>query len=276
MSRLPAAAAFLAAATGAATVVVSAVGLISSHRVYRDETEALADAATAQDAVDLCLVGPLLLILAAVARRGLRPAWLVLPGCAGFTAYNFAIYSFDLHFGPLFLPWVAVLGLSIFTLIAVLTSLGQMRLPAADARRPLRMTGSFVIAVALIFVMLWLREILPDLGSGRPSTSAETWRVPTNPVHVLDLSFFLPAVIVTGVLLLRRHRIGYLTATAQLMFLILTGVPILVTPLVAAVRDHDADWAAFGPVAVLTVAGVTVLIDTLHQLERAGAEPNRG
>lgn len=39
-----------------------------------------------------------------------------------------------------------------------------------------------------------------------------------NPVHVLDLAFFLPAICVSGVLLLRRHWFGYATAAAQLIF----------------------------------------------------------
>jgi hypothetical protein len=56
------------------------------------------------------------------------------------------------------------------------------------------------------FTLLWLSQIVPDLLAHRPSTSASQWNVPTNPVHVLDLAFFLPAAAASGVLLLRRHR----------------------------------------------------------------------
>jgi hypothetical protein len=35
-------------------------------------------------------------------------------------------------------------------------------------------------------------------------------------VHVLDLAIFLPGVVTSGVLLLRRHRFGYATAVSQL------------------------------------------------------------
>jgi hypothetical protein len=84
--------------------------------------------------------------------------------------------------------------------------------------------------------LLWLREIVPDLLSRRPSTAAAQWDVPTSPVHVLDLAFFLPTAATSGVLLLRRHRRGYATAAAQLTWLALTCLPILVTPLVAYAR----------------------------------------
>jgi hypothetical protein len=42
--------------------------------------------------------------------------------------------------------------------------------------------------------------------------TAEQWADPTNPVHVLDLALFLPALCASGVLLLRHHRIGYSSA----------------------------------------------------------------
>ncbi len=107
--------------------------------------------------------------------------------------------------------------------------------------------------------MLWLNEIVPDLLAGRASTSAEYWTVPTNPVHVLDLAFFLPAVIVSGALLLRRHRLGYATAPAQLIFLELTCLPILITPAIANARGHDPGWPVLAPISVIGAATLVVL-----------------
>lgn len=50
-----------------------------------------------------------------------------------------------------------------------------------------------IAAAAALFALLWLSEILRDLVARRLSTSASQRNVPTNPVHVLDLAFFLPA-----------------------------------------------------------------------------------
>jgi hypothetical protein len=123
--------------------------------------------------------------------------------CLSFTAYNYAIYAFSVHFGPLFLVWVAVLGLSLFALIGALTNLSPRLLTERFAGSSVRPAGWFPVVVAVLFALLWLREIVPDLVAGRPSTSAADWHVPTNPVHVLDLAFFLPSVVLSGVLLLR-------------------------------------------------------------------------
>lgn len=67
--------------------------------------------------------------------------------------------------------------------------------------------------------------------------------LPTNPIHILDLAFYLPAVLVTGVLLLLRKPLAYTVALT--LFLLLTGIPILIIPVVHRLRGMPADW---GPV----------------------------
>ncbi|HUV90784.1 MAG TPA: hypothetical protein VMY80_14095 [Anaerolineae bacterium] len=83
--------------------------------------------------------------------------------------------------------------------------------------------------------------------------------LPTNPVHILDLGFFLPAVIVTGVLLLKRKSLAYTVAPSFIVFLVLTGVPILLTPAVQAARGETAAWGVVVPIGTLTVALLGVL-----------------
>jgi hypothetical protein len=263
----------LSVAAAVLSAVGSVVGLLAAGRIYGGETPALADAATAQDLVGLVLVAPLLIVLAVGASRGTLRAWLCWLGCLAFTVYNYGIYAFSIHFGPLFLLWVAVLGLSLFALIGGLTTLpGQALTNLVQADR-VRWIGWFLIAVAVLFGLLWLREIVPDLLAGRPSASAADWRVPTNPVHVLDLAFFLPAVFASGMALLRSRWLGSATAAGQLTFLALTSLPILVTPAVSQLRGHTPVWSAVGPVGVLLLAVALVLWRFLRAVDDAGVEP---
>lgn len=264
--------------TAVLVAAASAVGLLAAGRIYGKETVALYDAATAQDFVTLLVVVPLLAWLALKARRGSLAALLCVPGVLAFTTYNYVIYAFSIHFGPLFLVWVAVLGLSIFALVGGLVTADLSAIRGRFAGRAVRGTAVFLIAVAALFALLWLSEIVPDLLAGRPSRSASDWKIPTNPVHVLDLAFFLPAVIMSGVLLWRRHPLGYATVAGQLVWLALTCGPILVTPLVAAGRGHMASWAVTIPIGVLLVAILAVLAQLLRHLAggaRAVAEPGR-
>ena len=256
----------LAGRTAAVAASSGAIGLLAAGSVYRRETVALSDAATAQDVVTLLVVAPLLALLAVQARRGSLPAFLCLLGGLEFAAYNAVIYTFSVHFGPLFLLWVAMLGLSTFTLIGALTGADLPRIARYFARGNLRGTGWFLIVLAAAFALLWLREIVPDLLSGRGSRSAGDWNVPTNPVHVLDLALFLPALVLTGVLLRRAQPLGYATAAAQLVWAALTCLPILVTPLVQQVRGRDPGWSVLIPIGVVLVLTLIVLARLLRHL----------
>jgi len=95
--------------------------------------------------------------------------------------------------------------------------------------------------------------------------------LPTNPVHILDLAFFLPAAIATGLMLLRCQPFAYTAAPAMIVFLILTGVPILITPLVQIVRGLAPDWRVSGPIGILTLAllGLLAWLISTIRAERA-------
>ncbi|MCU1633359.1 MAG: hypothetical protein JWM61_2011 [Micrococcaceae bacterium] len=107
---------------------------------------------------------------------------------------------------------------------------------------------------------------MPDLLAGGPSTSAATYNVPTNPVHVLDLAFFLPAVCASGVLLLRRHRIGYASGPGSLIFLGLTCLPILVIPFIAQAHGDTPGWAILAPIGIVAAATLILLLRLLRAL----------
>jgi hypothetical protein len=84
-------------------------------------------------------------------------------------------------------------------------------------------------------------------------------------VHVLDLAIFLPAVIAIGRLVLLRRPTGLALAPAAVVFLVMTGLPILVTPFVTAARGGEPAWQVMGPVGVITAVGVGVLVALLRR-----------
>ena len=251
----------------------SVAGLSDPGSIYHQETVALADASTAQDIVNLFLVAPLTALLGVLASRGSLRAYLCWLGFVAFTVYNYAIYTFSIHFGPLFLVWVAVLGLSLFAMIGGLSTLDTASVEEQFRGRGERLPAWFLIVIAALFAVLWLSEIVPELLAGNPSSSATEWGVPTNPVHVLDLAFFLPAALASGVLLLLRHPVGYATVPGQLSWVVLTCLPILVAPPVANSRGHEPGWTVLAPVGVLFVIALLVLVLLLRS---ARASPAAG
>jgi hypothetical protein len=158
------AAAALLAATG------NVVGLVPAAGIYGQETASVADQATAQDLVNLLLVAPLLLVLGLRARQGDLTAYLCWLGFVGFTIYNYAIYAFSIRFGPLFLLWVAVLGLSIFALVSSLATTDLTAVEARFVRRSRRWSAWFLLIVVALFTLLLgaLGALWSLLGATRP------------------------------------------------------------------------------------------------------------
>jgi len=184
-------------------------------------------------------------------------------GAMAFTVYNYVIYTLSIHVGPLFLAWVAVLGLSLYALIGGLATVDPRSVGARFESAPRRTVGWFLIVVAGLFGALWLTSIVPALLSGQVPVAARDLGLPSSPVHVLDLAFFLPATFAAGVLLLRNRAWGYVLAPALLGFLALTGLPIMVTPFVAGQRGDSPAWAVLAPIATVTILSTGLLIRLL-------------
>ena len=185
-------------------------------RIYASLTPVFLPQALAQDIANLAVAAPAMILLAVLALRGSLRAYLLWLGVLAFTVYNYVIYTFSIPFGPLFLLWVAVLGLCLYALIGGVTAVdhravaARYRQPARGHRRrlgPHRHRGPLWPAVA------FRRRARPAVR--RQAASVTDMALPTNPVHILDLAFFLPAVIATGVLLLKRRPLAYTVAPAS-------------------------------------------------------------
>jgi hypothetical protein len=248
----------LSCIAAAIAAVGNVVGLLAWERVYGDSYRSLTQQALAQDLVNLTVVVPVLIVAAVAVWRGSMRAWPVWLGALTFTVYNYVIYTMSVHFGPLFLCWVAVLGLALYALIGGALSVDPADVRVIDHPRTLRITAWFVIVMGAAFAALWLSDIVGSLRSGGAPASAAEIGTPTNPVHVLDLAVFLPAVVAAGVLALRHRSIGVVATPALLVFLVLTGLPILVTPFVAVTLGWPASWGVTGPIGVITVIGVAL------------------
>jgi len=250
--------------------MVGNVIALAVNRVYAGLTPAFLPQALAQDIANLALASPALIVFSVLALRGSLRAYLLCLGVLTFTVYNYVIYTFSVPFGPLFLLWVAVLGLCIYALIGGVTAVDQSAVQSNfSSPRAIIVVAWFLIVTAVFFDFLWLSEDIPALLSGNTPQSVKDMGVPTNPIHILDLAFFLPAVIVTSVLILRQKPLGYTLAPSFIVFLILTGVPILITPFVQAARGEAAAWGVVVPIGILTAALVGLLAWLLSTIRPA-------
>jgi hypothetical protein len=116
-----------------------------------------------------------------------------------------------------------------------------------------RFASLLLLGTAALFALLWVSQDLPAMIDGtRPKELRDTGLL-TNPVHVLDLAFFLPASALAGVLLRRGSAWGARLAPMILTAMAAISLGILTLMVVSAARDLDASPVVAAVIGVLGV-----------------------
>lgn len=206
--------------------IAAGAGLFRAS-VYRDSPSLVAQA-IGQDAVTLVVALPALAVSAFLIGRGserARPIWL---GVLIYAAYTYASYAFGIRFNPLFLIYVALLGCSTYALIGGLVTTDWAGIKAGFTERtPVRAVSIFLLVIAGLFYLIWLSEAVPASFTGTPPQSVIDDGTPTNVIHVLDMAWLLPALVLTAVSLWRKQPLGYVLAPALLANLTFLALAIL-------------------------------------------------
>src|SRR6266702_5261825 len=205
-------------------LIASSAGLFLKS-LYARETMSWTVQAYGQDIANIVAAAALFIAVYFVSKGSVK-AFLVWIGLVIALIYPYIIYAFDIHFNSLFLVYVAIVGLSFYTLVGSLMHLDNLQ-PSFAATTKARLVSVFLLLVAVLFSLLWLREDIPALLTGKiPQTVTESGLF-KSPVHVLDLGLYLPARIITAILLWRRKLLGYIVAIPLLVFNILTRIGIV-------------------------------------------------
>ena len=246
----------------AVVLMTSLVGLGTSW-AYDAETTNWRLQAQGQDLGNLVAVVVLGLSAMAAARGSVRGVQ-IWAGCLLYLVYAFVIYALAVHFGPLFLAYVAVLGLSSFSALFALLRRGFDVTVTGTALA----TGCRVLVViGVLFALLWLSEIVPAVASGSVPASLTEAGLAVNPVHVLDLSVVLPGMVWAGVTARRGDRGGLLLLAPWLTFSALMGLSILAAMALISHADLGASVPATTVVGLVVVASVSALWRVLRSTE---------
>lgn len=210
-----------------AMVVLTSVGGLLLPDIYARETQNWQVQSIGQDMVDLFFVMPVLIFSAAFARRGNSIALTIWTGTVVYLIYTFIIYCFDVHFNSLFLVYCFGLGLSFYAAAYLIKGKFLKHQNGIQVYSPFaKGLGIYFITIASVFYALWLSEIIPAIAASQIPESLSEVALPTNAVHVLDLSIVLPGIFIAGINLVRKNPTGYLLAPVVLTFFLLMDVTI--------------------------------------------------
>jgi len=242
--------AYVAAWPVAVLLAVISLGGLLAPGAYAREAPAWIAQAMGQDWFDLLVAAPWIAVCGLRARTGAYRWGVLLAGGYAYAVYELAIYAFAVHFNALFLVYCAALGLASFALIATIGELLVHREPVH--RRAAHLAGGYLIAIAALFGALWLLEDVPAVVGGAPPEALVETGLFTNPVHVIDLAFVLPAHAIAGILLLRGRPRGEVYAPILLAFGVVMAASIGGMMLAIRIAGGDAPVAVI--IAMLAVA----------------------
>jgi hypothetical protein len=242
-------------------LIASSAGLFVKS-IYARETMSWTVQTYGQDIANL-VAALTLLITVYFVNKGSVKAFLLWIGVLLALVYPYIIYAFDIHFNSLFLVYVAIVGLSFYALVGRLIGLhlGSLQ-PHFATNIKARPVSVFLLLVAVLFSLLWLSEDIPALLTGKIPQSVTENGLLTNPVHVLDLGLYLPAMIITSLLLWRRKLLGYLLAIPLLVFSILTGIGILAAFLVMSSKGLPVSIGV--ELFIATIVVVSLVLSWLY------------
>lgn len=203
-----------------AVLLVVAVGSeLSVEGLFRGDRLNFVAQAIGQDIVTIAVALPALISSAVLAGRGSGRARLIWLGALTYLVYTYVIYALQVRFNPLFLVYVALLGLSLYALIGGLATTDFKEIETRFTRRtPVRAASVFLGTMAVLFYFVWLSEVVPALIAGDVPRSVADAGTPTGAAHVLDMAWILPAMALTAIWLWRGHAVAYVLAGVLLSF----------------------------------------------------------
>lgn len=247
----------LAAAAALVAAVASLAGFIPG--LYRDRAVVIQQT-HGYDAGNL-IVAAVLGIGVIWSARGSTRGRLVVIGALACLVYSYVTYAFLIVLNPVSLLYIAVLSFAAWSVAT-----GLLRFDASEfettSRRPflVRVTGLFLLVVAVLFAANWLRQIGAALMSGHlpADLAANGW--PMNPVWVEDLGFALPLIGLGGVWLLARRQRGVEIALPVLVFMPLLAVTILSLTVSMALTGQTLDMGLVGIFGALGVVSAGLVV----------------
>ena len=216
---------------------------------------------------------PALLVAMAASSRGSARGLVVWLGAIAYLLYQGVLFCFGTPMNNLFLAYVAMLGLGLWSLLVLLRAVEVHRFAArVDGRMPTQQLAAVTALFAVLNGLAWLVRILPVVFTPHPGSLLEGSGMLTSPVWVQDLAFWVPAALVAAWWFWSHRPWGVLLCGGLLTFYAVECLSIASDQWFGAQADPSqpdlASTALVGPFLVLGAALAAAVVWHLRHLDR--------
>ena len=244
--------------------------------VYRHNGLQIASEGVGWDLVTLCLVVPALALTLPALLRGSLRGTLLSAGLLLYFLYQYTEYAVALAYGPFFILYVAIVGLSVSGLALLLSRVDVGALPARFGPRfPRRAMVAFGLYMGLLLGGLWLPLLARTFDAAGVT---ELYGGTTLVVQAFDLGFLVPLGLFTAVTVYRRLPVGYLLSAVVIVKGMSIAAGIVAMLVVEAITTDVVQLVPIVIFALTALAGVAIAVriyrgidaDALSPVEPAG------
>jgi hypothetical protein len=178
------------------------------------------------DILNLCIGTPIIIISMILTKKGKLVGLLCYPGALLYITYIYIIYLLGLPFNLLFIPYLILVTVSIYTIIGLMASIDSEQVSLRlKGYVPIRTAGAILFAIASLTIIYQIFSIANAFinQSKVDQIMIAQW--------IDDLVIASPPVMIIGYSMMRRKALGYTSGTSLLLLLsvLFIGViPILV------------------------------------------------
>jgi hypothetical protein len=203
---------------------------------------------------------PVLACSVILARRGSVIAVVAWLGAVWFLLYNALMFVFATPVNQLFLLYLAMLSLAVWSAGTLLWRLDLRALARViPVGAPVRLVAGYIWVLAAVNGGMWLARILPALARGGQPGYLQGTGMTTNIVFVQDLALWVPLNVVIAAWLWARAPRGYLLGGASLVMAVLESTSIAVDQWYGHAADPGSTVASAALVPVFAGLAVTSL-----------------
>jgi hypothetical protein len=244
---------------------IGAFGGIFFEGLYRDPHEVLVQA-LAQDVVTLFIILPVFVISLFFSQKGSLKGTIVWLGCLGYTLYTYILYTAMAAFNVFFLIYVAIYSLSLFTFIGALLYLNPVEIKTQFKEGiPKRIISAILIVIGAFMLLTWFKDIF-DYTFIQKNLSAPD--VGQKFVYGIDMGFFLPLMILSGFLLWKNHRFGYLFSGIVLIKGITVGIAVVAMAILEFLQGYPSGLELLPIFSVILVFFIIAIILYFKNIEK--------
>ena len=177
---------------------------------------------------------------------------------------------FGADYNRLFLVYVALFSLSLFGVIICMLSFDLSTLPGYFSEKlPRGWIAGLLLFAAAFLTLAWLGRIASTLFQNAIPNLENTTSMF---IQVMDLGVIVPMCVLGGVLLLKRHPLGYLLSSVGMMKFLTMGIAVSLMGLNmqrVGVPVSIVEVVVFIIITVINIVMTVILLKNINPLEAA-------